>query len=74
MENCRVDECWKLFYVKTNARRGGFVDGITLKGVNAGKVKDAIRLPWMIITEEWEVLTPSDLSLVFSGYEADVRW
>ena len=44
VENCRVDECWKLFYVKTNARRGGFVDGITLKGVNAGKVKDVMRV------------------------------
>ena len=44
VENCRVDECWKLFYVKTNARRGGFVDGITLKGVNAGKVKDILRV------------------------------
>lgn len=44
VENCRVDECWKLFYVKTNARRGGFVDGITLKGVNAGKVKDVLRV------------------------------
>ena len=40
----------------------------TLKG------KDAIRLPWLSNTEEWEVLTPTDITPEFSGYEDEVRW
>ena len=39
MENCRVDcEVWRLLYIKTNPRRGGFVENITMDGVTARKV------------------------------------
>ena len=44
VENCRVDECWNLLYVKTNARRGGFVEGISMYGVNAAKVRSVMRV------------------------------
>lgn len=44
VENCRVDDCWRLFYVKTNARRGGFVDNIELRNVRAGKVDEVFKV------------------------------
>ena len=40
----------------------------TLKG------KDAIRLPWLNNTQEWIVLTPSDITPVFNGYNDEVIW
>ena len=44
VENCRVDDCWRLFYVKTNTRRGGFVDNIELRNVRAGKVDEVFKV------------------------------
>lgn len=39
VENCRVDgDVWRIFYVKTSPRRGGFVRDITMDGVQAKKV------------------------------------
>lgn len=39
VENCRVDgDVWRVFYVKTSPRRGGFVRDITMDGVQAKKV------------------------------------
>ena len=36
--------------------------------------KEAIRLPWLGNTDEWKVLTPSDLNPEFNGYDDEVRW
>ena len=55
VENCRVDDCMRLFYVKTNARRGGFVDGITLRGVEAGSVDEMLTVDTDVLYQ-WRVL------------------
>ena len=36
--------------------------------------KDAIRLPWLGNTDEWTVLTPTDIDPEFNGYNDEVRW
>ena len=36
--------------------------------------KDAIRFPWLNNTQEWIVLTPSDITPVFNGYNDEVIW
>ena len=55
VENCRVNDCMRLFYVKTNARRGGFVDGITLRGVEAGSVDEMLTVDTDVLYQ-WRVL------------------
>ena len=43
IENCRItDEIGQLIHVKTNPRRGGYVDGVTVRGVEAGRVRHAM--------------------------------
>ena len=43
IENCRVtDEIGQLVNVKTNPRRGGFVDGLTVRGIEAGLVRKSL--------------------------------
>ena len=43
IENCRVtEEIGQLVHVKTNPRRGGFVDGLTVRGIEAGRVRESM--------------------------------
>lgn len=55
VENCRLDDCYNLFYVKTNARRGGFVDRISLRGVKASKVETVLHVDTDVLYQ-WRTL------------------
>lgn len=55
VENCQVDDCMRLFYVKTNARRGGFVENIALRGVTAGSVDEMLTVDTDVLYQ-WRVL------------------
>lgn len=39
MHDCRIGDCYNMFYLKTNRRRGGFVENVCGERLQAGKVK-----------------------------------
>ena len=41
MHDCDIGDCYNMFYVKTNRRRGGFVENVVGERLKAAKVKDA---------------------------------
>jgi len=55
VEDCTVGEAWWFYYVKTNRRRGGFVDNITLRNVKTGKLT-ALMLVETDILYQWRIL------------------
>ena len=36
--------------------------------------KDAVNFPWFSNSDQWEVLTPSDINPEFNGYNDEVNW
>jgi len=56
ISNCRiVDTVGEVLHVKTNRRRGGFVDNITLRNVKTGKLT-ALMLVETDILYQWRIL------------------
>ena len=41
MHDCTIGDCFNMFYIKTNRRRGGFVENIRGDRLTAGKVSKA---------------------------------
>ena len=44
LHDCTADEVFNAFFVKTNCRRGGFVDGIHCRNVTVGKAWKAVAV------------------------------
>ena len=54
VHDCTVGEVARLFYVKTNHRRGGFVRNIRLENVHAGNVVEVMALQTWVLYQ-WKV-------------------
>lgn len=67
MHDCRIGDCLNMFFIKTNRRRGGFVENVCGERLKAGKVK------WAGVGVETDVLYQW---AVFPDYElrrTDIR-
>ena len=53
LENCRAGDVFRVFYVKTNRRRGGFVDNIAVRDVTVKSVSAAVLAVETDILYEW---------------------
>ncbi|SFU74941.1 Glycosyl hydrolases family 28 [Pustulibacterium marinum] len=62
MENCDVADGAKLFhllFIKTNERRGGYVDGIYMKNITSGKIDKGILGIETDVLYQWRDLVPT---------------
>ena len=50
MKDCTAGEVYRIFYVKTNERRGGFVEDVRMENVTAKKAR------WFVMAVETDVL------------------
>ncbi len=81
--NCMLDATavgveteFVFFMVDNNGTPGDTSDDTTysLTKTTTLQGKDAVYFPWLDNTDEWVVLTPSDISAGFDGYNNEVRW
>ena len=81
--NCSLDapslgnEAEYVFYlVNNNGTPNDKSDDITYSLTKTVTLwdKDAVRFPSLEYSNEWEVLTPSDINPEFSGYNSEVIW
>jgi len=55
MHDCVLEsEAYRLFYVKTNERRGGFVEDIRMENVKAGKVRFGVMSVGTDVIYQWK--------------------
>ncbi len=55
MHDCKLEsEALRLFYVKTNERRGGFVEDIHMENVTAGKVRFGVMAVETDVLYQWK--------------------
>lgn len=62
MENCTVADGAKLYhllFIKTNERRGGFVDGMYMKNIKSGKIDKGILGIETDVLYQWRDLVPT---------------
>ena len=53
MENCTAGDVHRVYYVKTNRRRGGFVENVVMRDVKAESASDAVIAVETDILYEW---------------------
>lgn len=53
LENCRGGNFDRVLFVKTNRRRGGFVEDVVIDGVQVGKSRFAVASIWTDVLYEW---------------------
>jgi polygalacturonase len=59
MHDCTApNSVMRLFFVKTNHRRGGFVENIYMKDVNAGNVQRVLEIDTEVLYQ-WKDLVPT---------------
>lgn len=59
MHDCEVpNSVWRLFYVKTNHRRGGFVENIHMENIHTGKVLRVFEVDTDVLYR-WRDLVPT---------------
>jgi len=62
LHNCTVNQGAKMFhlvFIKTNERRGGFVNNIYVKNIKAGKIDNGILGIETDVLYQWKDLTPT---------------
>lgn len=59
MHNCNApDTVFRLFFVKTNLRRGGFVENIYMKDIKAGRMQRVLEIDTDVLYQ-WKDLVPT---------------
>ncbi len=59
MHNCTApDSVFRLFFAKTNHRRGGFIENIWMKNVKAGKMQRVLEVDTDVLYQ-WRDLVPT---------------
>ena len=53
MEKCTAGEVHRVYYVKTNRRRGGFVENVVMRNVKAERAADAVVAVETDVLYEW---------------------
>ena len=53
MENCRAETPYRVFYLKTNRRRGGFLENISCENVTCKSVRESVFEIATDVLYEW---------------------
>ena len=53
LEDCEANDVFRVYFVKTNRRRGGFVDNVVMRRVKVGQAADAVVAVDADVLYEW---------------------